>query len=267
MFPSKVKAKWSRGEPALFIQLHLTDSAVPELAAMLGFDGIWIDLEHHVHSLQTVQEMMRAAQIGSSPDMMLRPAKGEFMRMGRMLEAGAHGILYPRCDDAAEAAEVVRWSKFAPLGERGFDGGNRDMPYCMTAPEEYLKQANEETFIFTQIESPAAVEQARAIAEVEGIDGLFFGPGDFSILSGVPFRPDSRQINEAIRHIAEAAARTGKRWGAPASSAEHARELISMGATLVCHGADVLLIRDGLRQIQEQFAAIGFTFDRQLAGN
>ena len=52
------------------------------------------------------------------------------MRLGRLLEAGAKGIMYPRCDDAKEAREVVRWSKFAPLGERGFDGANPDQPYC-----------------------------------------------------------------------------------------------------------------------------------------
>ena len=84
----------------------------------MGFDGIWMDMEHHGYSVETATTLMRAARVGTA-DIMARPAKGEFMRMGRMLEAGAQGIMYPRCDDAAEARQVVTWSKFAPLGRRG----------------------------------------------------------------------------------------------------------------------------------------------------
>ena len=72
----------------------------------MGFDGIWMDLEHHGYRLETASTLMRAARVGSS-DIVARPAKGEFMRMGRLLEAGATGIMYPRCGDAAEAADVV----------------------------------------------------------------------------------------------------------------------------------------------------------------
>src|SRR6185295_7610090 len=107
-------------------------------------------MEHHGYSLETANHLMRAARVGGA-DIMCRPAKGEFMRMGRMLEAGAQGILYPRCDNAAEAAEVVKWSKFAPLGSRGFDGGNCDMPYCTMPINQYVKAANDQTFVAIQI--------------------------------------------------------------------------------------------------------------------
>ena len=74
----------------------------------MGFDGIWMDMEHHGYGLETALTLMRAARVGST-DIMVRPAKGEFMRMGRMLEGGAQGILYPRCDDAAgHAAQHCR---------------------------------------------------------------------------------------------------------------------------------------------------------------
>src|SRR5713101_7598058 len=116
---STVKAKLARDEPVLLTTLHLTDPAVYELTSLMGFDGIWMDMEHHGYSLETATTLMRAARVGRGVDIMVRPAKGEFMRMGRMLEAGATGILYPRCDDAAEARQVVTWAKFAPLGKRG----------------------------------------------------------------------------------------------------------------------------------------------------
>src|SRR6185295_2119987 len=118
---SRVKEKLARNEPALITALHFTDPSVYELTSLMGFDGIWMDLEHHGYSVETAGEMMRAARVGTS-DIMVRPAKGEFMRMGRMLELGAQGIMYPRCETPEEARELVKWSKFAPLGRRGFDG-------------------------------------------------------------------------------------------------------------------------------------------------
>src|SRR6266576_1643170 len=111
MRPSRIKAKLKRNEPVLLTTLHLTDGSLYELTSLMGFDGIWMDMEHHGYGIETAQALMRAARVGGA-DIMVRPAKGEFMRMGRMLEAGAQGILYPRCDDAAEAQQVVTWSKF-----------------------------------------------------------------------------------------------------------------------------------------------------------
>src|SRR5690606_31357815 len=129
----------------------------------------WIDLEHHAHSMETATNLMRAARVGAS-DIIARPAKGEFMRMGRLLEAGAQGIMYPRCDDASEAREVVTWAKFPPLGRRGIDGGNPDMPYCSMPVAQYLKEANEETFLVIQIEDPLALDHVEEIAAVDGVD-------------------------------------------------------------------------------------------------
>src|SRR5947209_8624548 len=120
MRTSRIKAKLKRNEPVLLTTLHLIDPSLYELTSLIGFDGIWMDLEHHGYSVETATALMRAARVGGA-DILARPAKGEFMRVGRLLEAGAQGIMYPRCADAAEAREVVRWSKFAPLGQRGFD--------------------------------------------------------------------------------------------------------------------------------------------------
>lgn len=243
--------------------LHLTDPSVYELTSLMGFDAIWMDLEHHAYSVEKANELMRAARVGTS-DAMARPAKGEFMRMGRLLEAGAQGILYPRCDDAAEAAEVVKWAKFAPLGQRGFDSGNPDMPYCSMPMVDYLRQANEQTFIAIQIEDPAALEHAEAIAAVDGVDILFFGPADFSILAGIPGQSDHPIMQAALERIARAAKNAGKHWGLPAGSVERARQAMEMGARFICHGCDIIFVKQGLERIQQDFAQLGATFDNRL---
>src|SRR4051812_38657543 len=223
MRTSKIKAKLKRDEPVLLTTLHLTDPSLFELTSAMGFDGIWMDMEHHGYSVETATTLIRAARVGTA-DIMARPAKGEFMRLGRLLEAGAQGIMYPRCDDADEARELVSWAKFAPLGRRGLDTGNADNPYCSTPLARYVPGANAGTFLVVQIEDPAALENVEAIAAVEGIDVLFFGPGDFSLLNGVPGQFDHHSLDAAIARIAAAASASGKAWGMPTFSTEHAKK-------------------------------------------
>jgi len=263
---STVKSKLDRDEPVLLTQLHLVDPSIFELASLMGFDGIWMDLEHHTYSMETATNLMRAARVGCS-DIVARAAKGEFMRVSRLLEAGAQGIMYPRCDNADEASEVVKWSKFAPMGKRGFDGGNPDMPYATMLVEEYIKLANEQTFIVIQIEEREAIGNAQAIAEVPGVDVLFLGPGDLSVLCGIPGQMNHPIMGKALKEIARAAEKAGKHWGTPAFSHEHAKQLLDMGATFICYMADIIMIRDGLLKIQEQFAPLGFKFNNSLEKN
>ncbi|MFO0954041.1 MAG: aldolase/citrate lyase family protein [Isosphaeraceae bacterium] len=259
MRPSKIKARLKSGEPVLVTALAFTDPAVFELTSLMGFDGIWLDLEHHAVSVETAATLMRAARVGSS-DIMARPAKGEFMRLGRLLEAGAHGIMYPRCDDADEARQVVAWSKFAPLGRRGIDTGNADNPYCCTPLVPYLKQANDETFLVIQIEDPAALDHVDEIAAVEGVDVLFLGPGDFSILAGIPGQYDHPLIAQAVERVASAAAKAGKAWGMPVGSPEQAKLRMDQGAKFLAHGADILMVKSGLEAIRQNFGPLGFSF-------
>lgn len=145
MFPSKIRAKLSSREPVLCVCCHLTDPTIHEMVGLMGFDAIWLDMEHHVYSLETAQDLCRAARIGSGADILIRPASGEYKRLMRMLELGAHSVLYPRCSGPEEAQQVVRAMKFYPLGERGCDGGNRDMPFCNIPTELYTKEANYQT--------------------------------------------------------------------------------------------------------------------------
>jgi 4-hydroxy-2-oxoheptanedioate aldolase len=263
MRPSKIRAKLGRGEPVLVTALALADPSLFELVSLMGFDGIWLDLEHHAISVETAATLMRAARVGTT-DVMARPAKGEFMRLGRLLEAGAQGILYPRCDNAAEAREVVTWSKFAPQGLRGLDSGNADNPYCMTPLRPYVREANEQTFIAVQIEDPKALENVEEIAAVDGVDVLFFGPADFTVISGIPGQYDHPSVEAAIHRIAAAARRAGKHWGMPSGTPERTRELMDLGARFLAHGADILMVKNGLAAIRESFGPLGFTFDGSL---
>ena len=235
--------------------IHITDPRVSTIASTSGLDCLWIDLEHSGKSVETYAQMVTAAGLGDA-DVMARPGKGEFMRMGRLLEAGAHGILYPRCDDADEAREVVRWVKFAPLGERGFDGANADNNFNSYPAGDYVVEANRQTWVTVQVEAPAAIPHTKAMAEVEGVDMVFFGPGDFSCLSGVPGQVQSDTVLRAAEQVARQTLAAGKVFGTLAFDADHARRMRDLGAMFLAWGSDQGLILQGLKQRISDFASI-----------
>lgn len=260
MRPSRVKERWAEGKLAFCTQVHSTDPFVCELVSSLGFDCIWIDMEHHATSVESASQMMRAARTGPA-DIMARPSKGEFMRMSRMLEAGAQGILYPRCDDAREAAEVVRWCKFAPEGERGVDGSNPDNTYNSQKLADYSRAANANTFIAIQIESPGAVSNARAIANVSGVDMLFFGPADYSVLTGVPGEFEHPNVIQAAEEVCRASLAAGKHFGTLCKSPGAVPKFLSMGATFLAYASDVNVLRGAYENIRQDFTKLGFGFE------
>jgi 4-hydroxy-2-oxoheptanedioate aldolase len=92
-----------------------------------------------------------------------------------------------------------------------------------------------------------------------------FGPGDFSVLAGVPYQFDHAILVDAIKRVAAAAKKAGIHWGTVSPTPEHTSKLMDLGARFICHNADIVIVKRGLEQIQSQFAPLGFTFENQLA--
>jgi 4-hydroxy-2-oxoheptanedioate aldolase len=130
---------------------------------------------------------------------------------------------------------------------------------------QYLKAANEHTLLIAQLESPHALDHAAEIARVPGIDVLMLGPGDLSVVAGIPYQFDHPLIVDAHRRVAEAAKSAGKWWGTVSGSPEHTRKLFDLGAKFVCHGCDLIMVKQGMELIQQRYAPLGFTFDNRLA--
>lgn len=261
MRSSQVLKKWRQNQPALLFAVKSQDPAIFELISLMGLDAIWLDMEHAPLGMSQAAQLIRAARVGTA-DVVARPGKGEFMRMSRLLEAGANLLMYPRCESAAEAREVVRWCKFAPIGERGFDGGNPDSPYGSMAIADYVRIANEHTGLIIQLENQAAVDQANEIAAVKGVDAIMLGPGDFGVLEGFPGQFQHPRYAQARQQIAAAAIAHGKVWGQTAMNAEHARQLLSEGARLVAIGSDRGMIKNGVNEVRQAYGKAGFVFEK-----
>jgi 4-hydroxy-2-oxoheptanedioate aldolase len=248
MHTSKVKQIWKDGGLAIGTLVKSIDPVHSEALSQMGFDFLWYDLEHSDKSVETFSNLARATRVGNV-DILARPARWEYMRMGRLLEAGATGILYPRCESAEEATELVRWSKFHPMGERGFDGGSADNNYGQYPADNYTDQANENTWITAQVESPAALKKVSEIASVDGIDCIFFGPGDYSALTGRPGDVKGEKTLEAARITAEETIAAGKIFGTLVFDMDHAKQMKDLGAQLLVHGADIVFYKKAYAEI------------------
>ena len=255
MKQSRAKEIWKSGGIALGTLVKSIDPVHTEVLSQTGFDFLWYDLEHSDKSVEIFANLARAARVGDV-DLLARPGRWEYMRMGRLLEAGAQGILYPRCESAEEAREVVKWTKFHPMGERGFDGGSADNNYGQYPAEGYTKQANENTWITAQIESPKALENVSEIASVDGIDCIFFGPGDYSVLTERPGDVKGKETLEAARTIAKKTIAAGKVFGTLVFDMDHAKYMKDLGAQLLVHGADIVFYKKAYSEILDAYAEL-----------
>ena len=237
MRPSRVLKKMRAGDVALSVKLNLADPAVTEIAALSGFDCVWIDMEHLPHTTEQINNHIRAAKMHNM-DTLVRVQRGSYSNLIHPLEMDASGIMVPHLMSLEDAKKIVYYTKFHPVGRRPLDGGYRDGAYCLLDPEEYIKQANKERFIVVQIEDPEPLDELEEIAQLEGIDMLFFGAADFSQGIGTPAQWDNPKIAETRKRVAEVARKYGKFAGVP-GSVDTFGELADMGYQFISVGADV----------------------------
>lgn len=242
MRKSRVLSKLrDEGKPSCF-KVNFKDGQVAELASMCGFDCIWVDQEHIGSDWSILQSYVWATK-SHDVDLMVRVARGSYSDYIRALEMDATGILVPHIMSAQEARDVVHMTRFHPIGRRPVDGGNGDGAYTILDFHEYLEASNREKFIVLQIEDPEPLTELEEIAQVEGYDMLFFGPGDFSQGIGAPGQWDHPLLIETRKRIAEVAKKYGK-YAATVGSPDNLEELYAMGYDFVSLGADVVGLKN-----------------------
>lgn len=234
--------KLRSGEKPSCFKVNLKDAQVAELAAMCGFDCIWVDQEHIGQDWSTLQAHVWATK-SQDVDLMVRVPRGSYSDYIRALEMDATGILVPHIMSLQDAKEVVHMTRFHPQGRRPIDGGNSDGAYTMVDFNEYIETANRERFIVLQIEDPEPLDELEEIAALPGYDMLFFGPGDFSQGIGAPGDWNNPLLIDTRKRVAELANKHGK-YAATVGSPDNLKDLHAMGYHFVSTGADVIGIKN-----------------------
>lgn len=257
MRTSKILAKLRQGQP---VRLALIGYFLPPFlayAAHEGYDGVWLDLEHHAMDAREIQTLLLFCH-QFDLDCMLRPPTREKGQLYRYLEDGATGLMIPHVGNAQTARELVNKMKFPPVGDRGVEGYGFETHFGVDIQhtmKELVEHANRETFLIVQIETPEGLNNVEAIAAVDGVDGLYLGPYDLSIR--MEELKDEHVSFEAIfERVATACRAHEKAWGSYALSADDIRTQYQHGAQLLCLGADYRLLRRGLAETRAELDAI-----------
>lgn len=243
--PNALKSRLLRNEPAFGVVHALANASVAEMIGLAGFDFVLIDGEHgagdhraHLSCLQAVAATRATA--------FLRVEANDPTVLKRVLDLGAEGIMVPNVGCAEEARNVVAACRYPPAGVRGFAAsGVRASDYGFQT-EAYLKEYAARLSIAVIIESKAGVENAEAIAAVDGIDIVQIGANDLSYDLGIPAQLGHPLLRTAVAQVEAAAKMHGKILGGAPLPHSDAAALIQRGYRFITLGRDVSFLAKAL---------------------
>jgi 4-hydroxy-2-oxoheptanedioate aldolase len=240
----RLRARLAGGRPTVGTFLGMASPMAAEVCAAAGADWVLLDLEHGGGGEEQVGATVLAAGAYGVPTV-VRVESGARIRLGRVLDLGAAGIMLPRLSSAAEVGEAVTHLRYPPRGDRGVATYNRACRFGLDPGA--LDHADAEVLCVVQIESAAAVAQADAIAAIDGVDVLFVGPRDLSHDLGVPGDLQAPRYLESLAAVRNAAQRHGKACGLLVGDGATARGFRDQGWSFVAVGSDSTMLAAALR--------------------
>lgn len=213
---------WAGEGVALGAWAMIPCATVAEAIARTGFDFVCIDMQHGLMDYGGALAMVQAVDLGGAIPV-VRVPWNEPGIIGRVLDAGALGIVVPMIDSVEDAASAVAACRYAPAGRRSFGPlrvGLRDGP-------TYFEGANARIAVIAMIETRAALRVIDDIVALPGIDAAFVGPFDLSVALGLP--PGDNDGNplfdDALGQVLDACRRHRKAAGILANRAVSARRI------------------------------------------
>jgi 4-hydroxy-2-oxoheptanedioate aldolase len=239
---SGLREKWQAGEATLGVWLSMPSTISAEVTSRLGFDYVCVDTQHGAVEYQTAVTMFQAIELcGGLP--ITRVPWNEPGIIGKMLDAGAQGVIVPMVNNRAEAEAVVRACRYAPEGSRSFGPTVAGMRHA-----DYVEWATASVAVIPMIETTEALGNLDDIMSVPGIDAIYVGPADLSLSLGLKPRNNDGEaaFDEALTAIVAACGRHGIVPGIHASGALAGRRL-EQGFRMLTVAGDVLALRSGLK--------------------
>jgi 2-dehydro-3-deoxyglucarate aldolase/4-hydroxy-2-oxoheptanedioate aldolase len=250
----RLRSRLAAGEPTVGVFVGAASAVTAEVCAAAGVDWVLLDLEHGAGGEEQVGTVVLAAGAYGVPTV-VRVESAARIRLGRVLDLGAAGVMLPRLDTAVEAREALRHLRYPPGGDRGVATYNRACRFGLDPGA--LERANADVLTVVQIESARAVEQVEEIAAMDGVDVLFVGPRDLSHDLGVPGDTKAPSFLAALDQVRDAARRFGKSCGLLVPTGMAAAEYHAQGWNFVGVGSDSTLLATTVAAELAQARALG----------
>jgi len=245
---NNLKKALQDGKVALGPFLKFTDSAVVEIMGFAGFDFVIIDGEHGPISIESAQNMVRAAETANITSV-IRVSNNDESLILRALDIGAQGIEIPQVNSESDAIQAVKSVKYSPQGERGVCRYVRAANYSSMDKFKYFKYANEETMIIAHIEGVDGINNLDEILSVPGIDVIFIGPYDLSQSLGIPGEVNNLLVTEKMKEVILKCKKSKVAVGTFADDVETAKSWISLGVQYMAFSVDVGILYEASKNI------------------
>ena len=248
---SHIKDKMYSGNFCLGTWLFLPSPDVVEIIGLAGLDFVVIDMEHSPITYENTSAMIAAAESkGIAP--YVRISRLSASHILRTLDTGAHGIQIPHVETAEDAKNIIKYSKYHPLGERGMAPSTRAGKYTLKTDKHLLKKANDETLIVLTLESESSLDKVAEMTEIEGVDVIYIGPYDLSQAMGLPGEVDHPDVINKMEHIFSLINKSGKISGSFANTPQRAKRLKDIGVNYLTCETDGTLLRSAFSELKNQ---------------
>src|SRR5712692_9169749 len=245
---SPVKKLLREGQPVVAATITVNSVDVAAHVAGMGFDFLWIEMEHSPITLETLRNMVLATR-GMKAQTFARVPVNEIWMAKRVLDAGVSGVMFPFTSTPELAAQAVAACRYPPAGRRG--SGANLAKLCWPEGEPYQDSADKNVMVIVIIEEARAVENVEAIAATPGIDVMFIGTSDLSFSLGLRGNQDHPRLEEAIQKVIAAGNKHGKVVGRPAATPEQVQKFLAQGFRLFQAPTDLGFMTAGARQFLE----------------
>jgi len=252
-YNKSLKSKLKKQQVTIGSWITIAHPAIAEIMAKAGFDWLAVDLEHSVITIREAEELIRIISLCDVVPL-VRLSANDPVQIKRVMDAGAHGVIVPMVNSAAEAEQAVDAVRYPPQGQRGV-GLARAQGYG-TNFEQYLDWVNKESVVIVQVEHIDAVNNLEAILAVDGVDGFIIGPYDLSGSLGVPGQFDHPLMKEAMQRIETVGTASGRVPGIHViePKPDEFKNRIEQGYRFVAYSLDIRMLdcacRDGLDSVR-----------------
>lgn len=246
---NKVKEMWAANKPVVNGWLAIPSAFSAEMYAQCGWDSVTVDMQHGVQDYLSCVACFQGMQPHNVTPMVRVPWLEPGI-IGKVLDAGAYGVICPMVNTAEEARALVQYSKYPPKGTRS-NGPIRAGAYGSAG--NYQKTANDEILVIPMIETQTALDNLEAILDVPGIDGIYIGPSDLGFSLGMEPKldRDEPEIMAIYKRLLKETKKRGIAAGLHNGTAAYANQMIKMGFKLVTISNEV-----GLMQVAAKAAVI-----------
>ncbi len=260
LWENPVRKQLKEGKPVIGATITVASPDVAAQAANLGFDFLWIEMEHSPVTLETVRNMILATR-GLKAVPFTRVPVNDLWTAKRVLDAGSLGVVFPFTSTPELARQAVDACKYPPVGKRGAGPGLASFRW--SGPESYYDFADRNVMVIIIIEEKRAIEKIDEIAATPGIDVMFIGTNDLSFSYGHRGNATHPEVLEAIRKVAAAGRKHNVPVGRPAASPELIEQYRKEGFTFFQGPGDLALMSAGARPLLQALGKSGIDPKKQ----